>query len=150
MPMEEVYGIMHGTPVLVLLSLVAMGLVNVAMCADLVSGWRKAKLRGEAHTSYAFSRTLSKFLLYMGILIVGGCIDILVHFVCWVFGYCYIVPVAVIGLAIVLCIVEIWSIREKADSKTRNRMQNAIDLVQKTLTHDQIVAMLAEAMKKAK
>ena len=72
MPMEEVYGIMHGTPVLVLLSLVAMGLVNVAMGADLVSGWRKAKLRGEAHTSYAFSRTLSKFLLYMGILIVGG------------------------------------------------------------------------------
>ena len=95
MPMEELNGIMQGTQILVLLTLVAMGLVNVAMSADLVSGWRKAKLRGEAHTSYAFSRTLSKFLLYMGILIVGGCIDILLHFVCWVFGYCYVVSVAV-------------------------------------------------------
>lgn len=147
--MEELKGIVHGLPTLALLSLTAMFLVNVAITADLVSGWRKAKLRREAHTSYAFSRTLTKFLLYMGILIIGGCVDMLIHFVCYMFGYCYIVPSAIILLAIVLCIVEMWSIREKADEKTRNSMKNAMELVQKTLTHDQVTALLAEAIEKA-
>lgn len=147
--MEELKGIAHGLPTLVLLSLMAMVLVNVAITADLVSGWRKAKLRREARTSYAFSRTLTKFLLYMGILIIGGCVDMLVHFVCYMFGYCYVVPAAIILLAIVLCIVEMWSIREKADEKTRNSMKNALELVQKTLSHEQVVALLAEVMEKA-
>lgn len=147
--MEEFKGIVHGLPTLTLLALMAMILVNVAITADLVSGWRKAKLRREARTSYAFSRTLTKFLLYMGILIIGGCVDMLIHFVCYMFGYCYVVPAAIILLAIVLCIVEMWSIREKADEKTRNSMKNAMELVQKTLSHDQVVALLAEAVAKA-
>lgn len=147
--MEELTGMMRGVPVLALLMLVVIFAVVVAIASDLVSGWRKAKVRGEAHSSYAFSRTLSKFLLYMGLITVCGCIDLLVHFVVWMFNYCYMVPVASMGMGVVLCITEIWSIREKADEKTRNSIKNAIDLVQKTLTHDQIVDLLAEALKKA-
>ena len=142
-------GILHGLPLLATILLVAMLAVLVAMGSDLCFGWRKAKMRGEARTSYAFSRSFSKFLLYMGMMIVSGCIDMLIHFVMYMFNVYYYVPVVAIGIAIVLCVTEIWSMKEKADEKTRNSIKNAIDLVQKTLTHDQIVAVLAEAMRRA-
>ena len=142
-------GILHGLPLLATILLVAMLAVLVAMGSDLCFGWRKAKMRGEARTSYAFSRSFSKFLLYMGMMIVSGCIDMLIHFVMYMFNVYYYVPVVAIGIAIVLCVTEIWSMKEKADEKTRNSIKNAIDLVQKTLTHDQIVAVLAEAMRQA-
>lgn len=82
-------------------------------------------------------------------MIVAGCIDLLIHFVLYMFNIYYFVPIVAIGIAIVLCLTEIWSMKEKADQKTRNSIKNAIDLVQKTLTHEQIVSLLAEAMKKA-
>lgn len=147
--MEELNGTLHGLPILALIHLVAMLSVLVAMSADLCFGWRKAKIRGDAHTSYAFSRTFSKFLLYMGMMIVAGCIDLLIHFVLYMFKIYYFVPIVAIGIAIVLCLTEIWSMKEKADQKTRNSINNAIDLVQKTLTHEQIVSLLAEAMRQA-
>ena len=147
--MEELNGILHGLPLLATILLVAMLAVLVAMGSDLCFGWRKAKMRGEARTSYAFSRSFSKFLLYMGMMIVSGCIDMLIHFVMYMFKVYYYVPVVAIAIAIVLCVTEIWSMKEKADEKTRNSIKNAIDLVQKTLTHDQIVAVLAEAMRQA-
>lgn len=147
--MEELNGILHGLPLLATILLVAMLAVLVAMGSDLCFGWRKAKMRGEARTSYAFSRSFSKFLLYMGMMIVSGCIDMLIHFVMYMFNVYYYVPVVAIGIAIVLCVTEIWSMKEKADEKMRNSIKNAIDLVQKTLTHDQIVAVLAEAMRRA-
>ena len=147
--MEELNGILHGLPLLATILLVAMLAVLVAMGSDLCFGWRKAKMRCEARTSYAFSRSFSKFLLYMGMMIVSGCIDMLIHFVMYMFNVYYYVPVVAIGIAIVLCVTEIWSMKEKADEKTRNSIKNAIDLVQKTLTHDQIVAVLAEAMRQA-
>lgn len=147
--MEELNGILHGLPLLATILLVAMLAVLVAMGSDLCFGWRKAKMRGEARTSYAFSRSFSKFLLYMGMMIVSGCIDMLIHFVMYMFNVYYYVPVVAIGIAIVLCVTEIWSMKEKADEKTRSSIKNAIDLVQKTLTHDQIVAVLAEAMRQA-
>lgn len=116
--MEELNGILHGVPILALIHLVAIISVIIAMMADLCFGWRKAKIRGEERTSYAFSRTFTKFLLYMGIMIVTGCIDLLIHFVLYMFGYCYFVPVLAIGAAIGLCLTEIWSMKEKAAGQT--------------------------------
>lgn len=62
--MVELSGIMQGMQLLALIFLVALFCVVLAMSADLVSGWRKAEVRGEVHTSYAFSRTLTKSLIY--------------------------------------------------------------------------------------
>ena len=122
--MEELNGILHGLPLLATILLVAMLAVLVAMGSDLCFGWRKAKMRGEARTSYAFSRSFSKFLLYMGMMIVSGCIDMLIHFVMYMFNVYYYVPVVAIGIAIVLCVTEIWSMKEKADEKTRNSIKS--------------------------
>lgn len=44
----------------------AMIITVIAMTVDLIAGWRKATIRGDAHTSYAFSRTITKFLMYEG------------------------------------------------------------------------------------
>ena len=146
--MEELNGILHGVPILALIHLVAIISVIIAMMADLCFGWRKAKIRGEERTSYAFSRTFTKFLLYMGIMIVTGCIDLLIHFVLYMFGYCYFVPVLAIGAAIGLCLTEIWSMKEKADKKTRNCMKHAVEIMQNAMTPEQVAALLSMVLKK--
>lgn len=51
--------IVAGLPVMYLIVVVAMIAVVVAMCMDAMYGWRKAKLRNEARTSYLFSRSIT-------------------------------------------------------------------------------------------
>ncbi len=147
----------NGLGLMYLLSVVMMLAVIVAMCIDFVSGWRKAKQRGEKRTSYAFSRTLTKFLIYQGIALVGTCIDTMIHFV-WaqfaVEGSYYFVPVVTAFLCIILCIVEGWSVREKADEKQRKRMNDAADLVVSILKDETIkqtfVDTITESMQQEK
>lgn len=114
-----------------LIVVVAMCVVIGAMCMDAAFGWRKAKLRGEARTSYLFSRSITKFALYEGVLFISAGIDTLIHFVWAQFNTSTIhcVPLASILVAITLCIVEIWSMREKAEEKTRRNFNHAIKVV---------------------
>lgn len=51
-------------PVMCLIVVVAMLIIIMAMAMDAVFGWRKAKLRSEARTSYLFSRSITKFAFY--------------------------------------------------------------------------------------
>lgn len=130
-----------------MLTMVAMAMVltMVAMGVDLAFGWRKAKERGDAHTSYAFSRTITKFVLYEGSIIVGGCIDTLLHFGLTFYGVRYAAPLVAFFMAIVLCATEIWSMREKADEKTRNRINQAATMLVKAIGKEQLAKMIAEA-----
>lgn len=114
-----------------LIVVVAMCVVIGAMCMDAAFGWRKAKLRNEARTSYLFSRSITKFALYEGVLFISAGIDTLIHFVWAQFNTSTIhcVPLASILVAITLCIVEIWSMREKAEEKTRRNLSQAIKVV---------------------
>ena len=73
--------IVAGLPVMYLIVVVAMIAVVVAMCMDAMYGWRKAKERGEARTSYLFSRSINKFALYEGVMFISAMIDTLIHFV---------------------------------------------------------------------
>lgn len=130
---------------MLLLVVVAMVLTMVAMAVDLAFGWRKAKERGDAHTSYAFSRTITKFILYEGCIIVGACVDVLLHLSVPEFGVSYNVPFGAFFIAIVLCCTEIWSMREKADEKTRNRINQAATMLVKAIGKEQLVKMIAEA-----
>jgi len=114
-----------------LIVVVAMCVVIGAMCMDAMFGWRKAKLRGEARTSYLFSRSITKFALYEGVLFISAGIDTLIHFVWAQFSTTSVhcVPLASILVSITLCIVEIWSMREKAEEKTRRNLNHAIKVV---------------------
>ena len=143
--------ILVGLPVMYLIVVVAMIVVIGAMCMDAMYGWRKAKLRGEARTSYLFSRSITKFALYEGVLFISAGIDTLIHFVWAQFNQSttHCVPLASILVAIVLCIVEIWSMREKAEEKTRNNFNHAIKVVADVLQQEQAVDIAKHIIDKA-
>lgn len=107
--------------------------VFVAMAVDLASGWYKAKLRKEAHTSTALSRTVLKLILYQGSLTITCGMDIMIH-VSHVWGLLKVplleaVPIVTILWAIFLCRIEWLSVREKADEKTKKQMNTEAKLV---------------------
>ena len=142
--------ILAGLPVMYLIVVVAMCVVIGAMCMDAAFGWRKAKLRGEARTSYLFSRSITKFALYEGVLFISAGIDTLIHFVWAQFSSSvHCVPLASILVAITLCIVEIWSMREKAEEKTRNNFNHAIKVVADVLQKEQAVDIAKHIIDKA-
>ena len=129
--------------------------VFVAMGIDCVSGWRKATGRGEAHRSYLLARSLTKFLLYEGGIIIATCIDLLIYIAkFWVlFGLDIIngLPIVCCLVGIFLCIVEGKSVFEKADEKDKNKFKEAGALVGSMMDKDKVVDLildvLAEKMK---
>lgn len=135
---------------LLALTALSMLLTMVAMGVDLAFGWRKAKELGDAHTSYAFSRTITKFMLYEGSIIVGACVDVMLHFSLPELGLmdAYNVPLSAFFVAIVLCCTEIWSMREKADEKTRNRVNQAATMLVKAIGKDELARLIAASVKK--
>ena len=149
--MREYVSILNGLPVMYLIVVVAMVVVIGAMCMDAAFGWRKAKLRGEARTSFLFSRSITKFALYEGVLFISAGIDTLIHFVWAQFSpnSVYCVPIASSIVAIVLCIVEIWSMHEKAEEKTRKNISHAIEVVADAMSKEQVVEIAKHIINKA-
>lgn len=138
--MKEFSNILVGLPIMYLIDVIAMVVVIVAMFMDGLFGWHKAKERGEARTSYLFSRSITKFALYEGVMLISLGIDTLVHFVWAMFASSsYCVPLAGCLVAIVLCIVEIWSMHEKADEKTRNNLAQAAKIVAEAMAKEEVV-----------
>lgn len=139
--MDSYAHLLVGLPVMLLIVVVAMVVVIIAMAMDAVFGWRKAKLRNEARTSYLFSRSITKFTLYEGVMMICTGIDTLIHFSWAMFNgsTIYCVPLVSCLVAVVLCIVEIWSMREKADEKTRSNFAHAIKVVADAIPRDQAI-----------
>ena len=149
--MREYISILNGLPIMYLIVVVAMCVVIGAMSMDAAFGWRKAKLRGEARTSYLLSRSITKFALYEGVLFISAGIDTLIHFVWAQFSNTsvYCVPIASSLVAITLCIVEIWSMREKAEEKTRNNINHAIKVVADAISREEAVDIAKHIIDKA-
>lgn len=139
--------ILQGLGLLYCIAVICMVIVIVAMAVDLASGWRKAKERGEDRTSYAFSRSLTKFLTYEGILLIACCIDTLVHFAWFQFAdSSYSIPLATLLMAVVLCCVEGWSVREKAEEKTRNRIDKALTYIIDAIGKEKAAELIRDAI----
>lgn len=140
--------IFEGLGIMYFLSVIVMMTVFVAICIDFVSGWRKAKLRGDEHTSYAASRTLTKILIYEGIVLIGICIDTMTHFAWAQFmDSAYYAPLAAICFGIILCIVEAWSVREKAEKKQRKRMDDAAAALASVLDKETVLALIQNRLR---
>lgn len=122
---------------LINLSLVTaiVALVVVAsMAIDLASGLYKASLRGEAKTSFGLQRTTLKCITYLGSVLICYGVDVLVHLGKlwealgwnWLLG----IPVFAIIIGVFNCVVELFSVREKADSKADKRaIKNVLAIV---------------------
>ena len=134
-----------------MLAVVAVACVVVlfAMMIDLASGLYKAKLRGEIRSSWGLKRTLTKFITYEGGMLIAAGVDLLMHMSRLVdlFGLDSIhgVPVITCLVGIFLLVVEFISIREKADKKTKKELSDAVDVVTKLLSNENIKEILAKA-----
>lgn len=131
----------------------AMLIVLFAMCIDLASGLYKAKLRNEIRTSQALKRTLSKFIAYEGGMMIATGVDILLHISrLWsVIGVNVFeeVPMVTCLVGVFLLIVEFLSVREKADQKTKNKMNEAASVLGDVLSKDSVKSALETMIRKA-
>ena len=140
--------IFEGLGLMYMLAVIVMITVAVAIGIDFVSGWRKAKLRGDEHTSYAASRTFTKILIYEGIVLIGICMDTMIHFAWAQFmDSAYYAPLASVSFGLILCVVEAWSVKEKADKKQRKRMEDAATALAAVLDKETILTLLKNRLR---
>ena len=105
-------------------------MVLFAVVADLVSGLRKAKLRGEARRSKALRRTVDKLCRYYNALFAMSVIDVMQMAAV---AYMSVVgaarlpmlPVFTLFGAICIAIIEVKSIYEKASDKEKSDAEEA-------------------------
>ena len=116
--------------------------VILSMILDLISGLYKARQRGELRSSYGLSRTVSKFILYSGSVIIALMIDVMIHysrlFVLMHLQPIVGVPIVTCLMSIFLCVIEFLSIREKAEEKTRKDMERVAHILIEAVGRDRL------------
>jgi len=125
-------------------------IVFMAMSIDFVSGFHKAKIRGEIRSSTGLKRTVSKFILYIGSLCVACGIDSIIY-ICdfWNiihFSVLIKIPVITTILALFLCVTEIRSIWEKAEDKQRRNAGKTAEMFLSMLDKQELVKAFTDAL----
>ena len=116
--------------------------VILSMILDLISGLYKARQRGELRSSYGLSRTVSKFILYSGSVIIALMIDVMIHY-SRLFVLMHLQPIVGVPfvtclMSIFLCVIEFLSIREKAEEKTRKDMERVAHILIEAVGRDRL------------
>lgn len=120
--------------------------VFIAIIVDLISGIRKAKKSKQEIRSKPLSRTVMKFVVYESAMIITTMIDYMLHF-----SHLFVlmklhpivgVPVITCLAGVCLCIIEFFSIFERADEKTRRRSEAIVQAVIETLGTDSLAEIL--------
>ena len=102
----------------------------VAIIIDLRAGIKKAKQRGEYRSSTGLRRTIEKATKYFNFLIFGLLFDTLQITVCYLLHNqvgCNLpnIPFITIIFAVGILIIEVKSVYEKAENKTKNEIKDA-------------------------
>ena len=146
-------GLFKGIEHMIMVGMLCSVFVLVAMGVDLVSGLIKAKQRGELRSSFGLRRTVNKFVVYQGGILIAIMIDVMIHFshLLLLFRLDHIVgfPVITCLMGVFLCFVEYLSIREKAADKTKRLMSDGAQLALKVLDEKKIAEAVSEMLKKA-
>lgn len=129
---------------------IACLLVIGAMLIDLCAGLYKAKLRGEIRSSWGLKRSLSKFISYIGSLLIAAGVDLMMHF-CKVFqlfhlDIIYGLPIITCLITIFLLIVEFLSVREAADEKTKTEVSRVADFAAQFIRKEDLIEALSKAL----
>lgn len=132
---------------------IACLLVIGAMVIDLCAGLYKAKLRGEIRSSWGLKRSLSKFISYIGALLIAAGVDLLIHF-CKAFQLFHIdilygLPIVTCIIAMFLLVVEFLSVREAADEKTKTEVSRVADLAAQFIKKEDLADAISRAIVKA-
>lgn len=130
--------------------------VFIMILADLWSGVRKAKVRGEIRSSYMYKKTIDKIARYYNAMIALTVIDAMQMGGVWYLDGYYswsipIFPVVTLLGALGISLVELKSIYEKADEKVKGDYKDVAVLVAEIAKHKtdpaEMAAALAEYMK---
>ena len=122
--------------------------VLIAIIVDLISGIRKAKESKQEIRSKTLSRTVTKFVIYEGAVIIATMIDYMLHF-----SHLFVLmklhpivgfPVVTCLMSIFLCVIEFMSIRERAEDKERKNMNRAIQTLVEAIGKDNLRAILRD------
>ena len=132
-------------------------LVFLAVMADLISGVKKAKQRGELRSSYGFKRTADKLGRYYLPLFALTIVDIMQMFAIWYLNtyHSFTIPMfpimTLIG-AIGIGLIEIKSILEKAEDKVKFERVGALagDIIKSKDDINSIIAAIAKYLKEEK
>ena len=129
-----------------LITAVVSLIVVLAMAIDLASGLYKASIRGEKKTSFGLQRTTMKTITYLGSILICYGIDVLVHMgKLWtVIGWEWMmgIPAFAILIGIFNCIVELVSVREKADSKADKKAWKSLMGIIKDLRQSEATELI--------
>jgi len=143
----------NGLKTMALLVGVAALAVVIAIMLDLASGLRKAKLMGEARTSYAYERTTTKLMRNGSLVLIMAMIDLLLFFGhLWeLIGLSLLsnVPVITFIASAWMCFVQAESIREKAEDKAERKSAATLKQLAEVLTTEQIQALLNKIQSKS-
>lgn len=142
--------LLNDTKIMGVIIVIACLLVIGAMIIDLCAGLYKAKMRGEIRSSWGLKRSLSKFISYIGSLLIAAGVDLLMHF-CKIFqlfrlDVLYGLPVITCVIAIFLLIVEFLSVREAADEKTKTEISRVADFASQFIKKDELVDAITKAL----
>ena len=140
--------LLEGTRPMLAIACACALFVMLAMLIDLISGLYKAKQRGELRTSYGLSRSVGKFILYGGSVMIALMVDIMVHysrlFVLMKLQPIVGVPVITCLVSVFLCVIEFISIREKAEDKVRKRMDKTLGAIIELVGRERLRDILSE------
>ena len=114
--------------------------VFIMILADLWSGVRKAKVRGEIRSSYMYKKTIDKIARYYNAMIALTVIDAMQMGGVWYLDGYYswsvpIFPIVTLLGALGISLVELKSIYEKADEKVKGDYQDVALLVAEIAKH---------------
>ena len=128
-------------PVLVLIIFLYIG-VLLSVLADLISGVRKARQRGESRTSAALRRTIDKLVRYYNALFAMTVIDAMqmaaVVYLRFVESVTLlpVIPLFTLIGAVGEALIELKSIYEKAEQKEQKEYRDAVETIKKLLEHN--------------
>lgn len=147
-------GVLVGIGQMLSVMVVAMVIVMLAMVVDLVSGINKAKANGQMRTSWGLKRTLSKFIMYEGSMLIAGGVDVLMHsshlYELFRLESLSGVPFITCLVGAFLCVVEFLSVRESADVKTQKELSNTAKMLGQLLNKDELAMAIKEAIKESR
>lgn len=142
--------VLTGTGYMLVIIVIACLIVLGAMIIDLGSGLYKAHQRNEFKSSWGLKRTLSKFIMYEGGMLIAAGVDLLIFlsklFVLFHLDVIQGVPIITCLVGIFLLIVEGMSVHEKADEKTKTEIARVAEISAKMVNKEELVEALTQAI----
>lgn len=125
-------------------------IVLLEIFIDLGCGLVKAKTRGEIRSSWGLKRTANKIATYVGVLIILSFVDYLIHFCHFyaIFGWHAAVgiPFLCCGGGIFFSVVEVISMFESADKKTKTEITRGGQLLKSAVNKEELIDAFTKSL----